>query len=280
LHMFKHFDNLSQYGDVYVQIPNGLFKDLADSIKSKSKTNILQSSFAYSYLVALSLLYKYAHFVDFDNKTYIQNSDLKQVLGYDKTTKTIDKIIKKGGVLEEIGLIETAKDYPISVEYIEETVDGLSMREFITVSNMGNNANDTYFSTLKDIVKNKNYEIKLPLFLFDYKDDTGTLYNYSNTHRINLDEFMKFAFSDDLDNVDFMIYGFMKHKCYGLPNNSRSLGLNKITLELGIGRDSFYSHLEKLENKGFIESIRKGWRVSSKKDAEIEANEYIFKGIS
>lgn len=278
--MYNHFKNIeNMYGKAYVQIPNGVFRDLSQNIKSRNQTNIKQASFAYAYLVTIAFLYKYAHFVDIDNGTYIQNKDIKQLLGYGKTTKTIDKIIKKNGILEQIGLIKTTKDYPISVEYTDEKINDINMREFVTISMLG--TDNTNYNMVKEIVKNNNYEIKEPSFMFEYDDDIGSLYNYERTHKVTLKEFLLFVQDEKLDNIDFLMYFFFKYKCLGLKDNLKSIALYKIILELGIGRDAFYLHLEKLKERNFIEVNHKGWRVAGEKhDKNIEANDYIFKGIS
>lgn len=277
--MYNHFENIEKlYGRAYVQIPNGLFFDLSNNIKTNGKINIKQISFAYSYLVAVAFLYKYAHFVDIDNGTYIQNSDIKQLLGYGKTTKTVDRIIKKNGILEEIGLVKTTSDYPVEVEYTNEKINNINIRDFITISKLG--ADNINYIMVKEIVKNNNYEIKEPSFLFEYKEDIGSLYNYENTHKITLKEFLFFIGDDNLDNIDFLMYSFFKCKCYGLKDNAKSIALDKIVIEMGIGRDAFYIHLEKLKEYKFIEVHHKGWRVSGKRKNDMEANDYFFKGIS
>lgn len=279
MYMYKHFDNIRKlYGNAYVQIPNGIFKDLSKTIKTRNKANIKQVSFAYAYLVTVAFLYKYAHFVDIDNRTYIQNSDIKQMLGYGKTTKTIDNVVKKDGILEQLGLIQTTKDYPVSVEYTEEVINDIRMREFVTVSTI---TDSNHYSIIKDIVKNRNYEIREPLFFFDYEGNTGSLYNYELTHKITIQEYLSIISDDDLDNIDFLLYAFLKYKCHGFPKNTRAIALYKICLEAGIGRDAFYSHLDVLEKKGYVDSIRKGWRITKDGlDGNVEANEYVFKGIS
>ena len=135
-YMIGHFENIQYlYGsDAYVQLPNKVFRDLSTSIKNKNgSTNIQQSSFAYAYLVCVAFLYKYARFIDVDNETYLQNTDIKQILGYSKTTKSIDHIIKKDGILEKIGLVETTKSYPVSAEYGEDEYNKFKIREFVTV---------------------------------------------------------------------------------------------------------------------------------------------------
>src|SRR5690606_20508184 len=104
--IIEHFQNLETlYQNASVQMPNDLFSRLADSIKnSRDGQNTKQASFAYTYLVAIAFLYKYTHFVDPASGTYIQNLNLKELLGYNKGTKSIDRIIKKGGVLDEMEL--------------------------------------------------------------------------------------------------------------------------------------------------------------------------------
>lgn len=274
--MYNHFRNIEElYGEAYVQIPNGIFHDLSGSSK-----NIQQISFSYVYLITIAFLYKYAHFVDIDNGTYIQNSDIKQILGYNRNTKTVDKIIKKNGTLESLGLIKTVKDYPVEVEYTDEEINGIRMREFITINMIDTNA--TNYNIIKSIVKNRNYEIKEPTFMFEYKDEIGTLYNYDKTHRITLKEFMKFVYGDEgFDNTDFLMYAYFKYKCYGLKNDMNQIALYKIVCELGIGRDSFYIHANNLKGAGLLRVGHKGWRASKKEyDQEIEANEYFFKKIT
>lgn len=278
--MYNHFNNIREmYGNkAYVQIPNGIFKDLSQNIKKNNKTSIQQVSFAYTYLVTIAFLYKYAHFVDVDNGTYIQNGDIKELLGYGKTTKTVDKIIKKNGILEQIGLVKTTKDYPVGVEYTDSKINNINIRDFVMVSTL--EANNDHYNTIKSIVKNNNYEIKEPTFLFEYDGDIGSLYNYEKTHKITFNEFMLFIYDDELDNIDFLMYSFFKYKCYGLKDNTKSIALYKIVAELGIGRDAFYTHLEKLKERGFVKVIHKGWRIAGEKhDSSIEANEYHFKGI-
>jgi hypothetical protein len=279
-YMIEHFNSLKElYGDdAYVQMPNYIFKDLS-SIKNKNgSTNIQQSSFAYAYLIIIAFLYKYSHFVDVDNRTYIQNTDIKQVLGYSKTTKSIDHIIKKNGFLDNAGLTETTKNYPIQSIQSEERINDYLARDFITIDMVG----DDYvnYNLIKGVVKNNNYTVKEPTFFFNYNGDLGTLYEYSNTHRITIKEFISLIYDESLDNIDFMMYGFFKSRCYGLKGNAKEIALYKISLGLGISRDSFYVHLAKLKEKKYLEVNHKAFKmVGDKHDSDIEANEYIFKGV-
>lgn len=275
-HMIKHFKNIQYlYGNnAYVQIPNDIFRTLSKNIKNKSgNTNIKQTSFAYAYIICVSFLYKYAQFVDINNKTYIQNTDLKQILGYSKTTKSVDYIIKKDGVLEKIGLLKTVKDYPVSVMYGDE-YSNFKIREFITLSMM-DKSHPTY-KIIKNIVKNKNYEVKEPVFMFEYNGGAGSLYDYSNTHRVTIKEFIKLICDEKLDNIDLMLYFFFKSKCYNLnKKNTKSIPLLQITSDIGIGKESFYHHLKIIKDKGMLAVNHKGW-ISNGRG---EPNEYRFIGI-
>lgn len=279
--MYEHLENLKQlHGDsIYVQVPNDIFRKLSKHIKNKNgSTNIQQSSFAYTYIVLMALLYKYAHFVDIDNNTYIQNADIKEMLGYSRTTKSIDSVIKKNGILDSIGLTTTTKQYPTSF-YLDasEKFNEVSMRRFVTIDEM--DESEISYKLIKDVVKNRNYEIKEVLFLFEREEENGTLYDYCNTHTVNLDEVLNFLKSDTLDNIDFYMYCFLKSKCKGYRANTNSIGLNTITLQLGISKDAFYSHLKLLEKRNYFDVAHKGWKTKTDEDEQLESNVYTFRGV-
>lgn len=276
-YMIAHFKNIQYlYGDdAYIQMPNDIFKNLSRNIKNRSgSTNIRQSSFAYVYLVCIGFLYKYAQFVDLNNGTYIQNTDIKQILGYSKSTKSIDHIIKKNGVLENIGLIKTTKNYPVSVIYGEDEYNNLKIREFITINNIDKDS--TIYNKVKSIVKNRNYEIKEPTYMFEYNGNIGTLYDYSNTHKITINEFIKLVYDERFDNIDFMLYFFFKSRCYNLnKSNTKSISLIQIINEIGMGKDAFYAHLKIMKDNNILSVIHKEWVNGGKG----ESNEYSFIGI-
>ncbi|QPK89748.1 hypothetical protein IEN91_04725 [Bacillus velezensis] len=282
--MRKHFENIEYlYGDANVRLPNSLFKDLSEAIKSKNnKTNVQQVAFAYTYLVTVAFLYKYTHFVDTQNETYIQNADIKELLGYSRTTKSIDKIIKKNGVLDELGLTSTTRDYPVSFETCSgEKVNGISLREFVAISDIDNN--DGNYSIIKSIVKNKNYEVKEPLFLTTgYKDrEYGTIYNIERTHRIDIREYIALVFDEGMTNIDFLMYAYFKSKCKGYKDNMRSMAVYKIIMEIGVDRSTFYNHLRVLKEKKYIHvnHMEWKWRAKGGDYEDMESNQYFWRGI-
>jgi len=275
----EHFESIKHlYGDTSIQMPNSIFKKLSSSIKSKNgNTNIQQVAFAYSYLVVISFLYKYAHFVDVENSTYIQNNDIKELLGYNRSTKTIDKVIKKGGILDSMCLTNTTKEYPVQfTNNNEEKINGIPIREFAMIDDIDKEG--VVYNKIKSIVKNRNYEIKEPLFMTEEYEDNeyGTLYSYANTHTISIDEFLIMTFDDEIDNIDFLMYGYFKSKCRGFKNNMRQLSLNKITTDVGMDKSTFYKHLQILKEREYIDVNHKGWRTNIE---NIELNEYFWRGV-
>ncbi|MFQ3543624.1 hypothetical protein Q7A53_06015 [Halobacillus rhizosphaerae] len=275
--MLTHFENIDKFHEnASIRIPNEIFSDLSKSVS----TNIQQSSFAYVYLLTIGILYKYTNFVDLNNGTYIQNSDIKELLGYNRKTKTIDRIIKKDGVLDELGLTLTTSQYPIRFEKYHEKINNIQFGEFTLIGEL--EESDIQFSTYRNIVKNRNYSVKEPLFLTSgYKDsEYGTLYSIEKTHRILVSEYLTLIKDEDLDNIDIMLYSYLKSRCKGYGNNAKDIPLLRITKELGIKNDAFYSHLKKLETKNFIEVNHKNWRMPNVRNpVQMDANEYVFKGV-
>lgn len=280
--MRPHFENIKYlYGDdCAIRLPNSIFRTLSDSIKNKSgKTNSQQIAFSYVYLIAVGFLHKYAHFVDMDNESYIQNSDIKELLGYSKTTKSIDKIIKKGGVLDELELTSTTKNYPVGFSFNrQESINNIPLREFTYIHNCA----DTLSDLMRAIVKNRNYEVKEPLYMTtgNAESEYGTLYSIERTHAITITELLTFLDDDALDNIDFLIYGYVKSRCKGYPENMKSMTIYKMVMEIGIDRTTFYSRISLLKERQYIAVIHKQWK--RKKEGEqikMEANDYCWLGV-
>lgn len=269
--------------DASVNIPNSLFRQLSCAIKSRAdRKNSSQVSFAYAYLVAITFLYKYASFVDIGAESYVQSADLKSMLGYNKGTKSIDRILAKGGVLEKMGLIETVRDYPVAY-YVnkEEEINGIPVWEFLMRSDI--DSKHVLSDKLKKTVKNRNFEIREPLFLTSSYDDKeyGTLYQFERTHEITITEFIEFISDTELDNCSFLLYAFFKSRCKGLSMNACSIALYKITAEIGVDSTTFYRKLGLLKNKKYI-TVRHGQWTPKQEDRFIPMlpNKYFWKGVS
>lgn len=279
--MRPHFENIQYlYGDCAIRLPNDIFRTLSTSIKNKSgKTNSQQIAFSYVYLIAIGFLHKYAHFVDMDKESYIQNSDIKELLGYSKTTKSIDKIIKKDGVLDELELTATTKNYPVGFSVNRhESINKIPLREFTYIQD----CDDTLSDLMRAVVKNRNYEVKEPLYMTvgSSESEYGTLYGIERTHAITIDEFLTFLKDDELDNIDFLIYGYIKSRCKGYPQNMKAMTIYKMVLEIGIDRSTFYSRIPLLKERQYIAVTHKPWkRKKEGEEIKMEANDYYWLGV-
>lgn len=280
--MMNHFEGIYNQ-DVLssVRLPNSIFKTLSKCIRNKNgSTNIQQVAFGYSYLVAVAFLYKYTYFVDLDNQTYVQNKDIKELLGYSRDTKTIDRVIKKDGLLDKLHLTLTTREYPVRYTIDkEETINKIPLREFVLISEL--KSDDINYAKFKKIIKNKNYVVKEPLFLTSGYEGSeyGTLYSIERTHKITIKEFLTFLRSDDFNNIEFLIYGFLKSRCFGRKNNMYSVPIYKIISEVGIDRSTFYTYLENLKRKNYIKVIHKEWKTKGDNFKKMEANDYIWLGV-
>lgn len=279
--MRKHFESIKVlHGNASVRIPNEMFKILSFSIKSKKgSSNIQQVSFAYCYLVIISFLYKYAHFIDVDNNTYIQNRDIKKLLGYSKMTKSVDRLIKKDGLLDCLGITSTSRDVPIAIDKHSqvgnEAINGIPVREYTFTSSLANKSDYTIY---KDVVKNRNYEVKEPLFLTQGLEgrEYGTFYSIEKTHQITIDEILHLIFDEQNNPIDILMYFYFKSKCKGFKCSKRSIPLEKILSEVGIEKKAFYRHSSFLKEKKYIRINHKGWKTNI---VDSELNEYFWKGI-
>ena len=278
--MIEHFKKIEfLYGsNCSIYIPNEVFKDLTTVLKSIKGGNIKELSFSYAYLVTVGFLYRYANYVDVDEGTYIQNRNIKELLGYSHTTKTVDKIIKKNGILDMMGLTDTIKNYPVFFNLEEGEINKCNIVEFTTIDELDDK--DKY----KSIVKNRNFEVKDPTYITSgYKDrEYGTLYDTQNTHRVTIGEFIKFIEDEKLNNTDFLLYCYFKSKCKGFKKNKRELSLSIILSDIDISQESFYRYLKNLKDMKFIKvKHRGGWVVLENNDESVKcrANEYTFLGI-
>lgn len=280
--MKAQFENLKYlYGDCSVRIPNSIFRDLSEGIKKEEGSiNSRHTSLSYAYLVTIAFLYKYTHYVDVDTDSYLQNRDLKLLLGYNTTSKTIDKVIKKDGILDKLEMTKSTRDYPIrfNVDGTEE-INGIPLREITTISEI--DEDDVCYEYIKKTVKNRNYEVKIPLFMTGESpySEYGTFYSIERTHDITISELISFIFDDELDNTAFFIYGYIKSRCKGHKGNKKNMTFYKMMIELGITQKTFHDRLDILVSKNYINVKRNKWKVLTEETVRADANVYTWLGV-
>lgn len=178
-------------------MPNEIFEDLQANL-SKSP----HITFAYSYYYLISWLFR--------NTTYgfrnITPPIIKQLLGYSKTTKTINFLIKEGGVLDRMGYTQTTKNYP----YLWEFDDG--ELEFFFIEEADESEKKYHHEG-----KANNFKIKYPVKHFyrskeSLEDDhmDGIFYDISNTHEVPFEVFIHCMSIKGLGTNAFYLYSYLK----------------------------------------------------------------------
>ncbi|MCA1025703.1 hypothetical protein LCM23_06335 [Cytobacillus kochii] len=207
-------------------MPNELFQDLS-VLKTKGSNHI---TFAYSFYYLISWLYRFAKYDQF----HLTIRELKEILGYNKTYGGLDYIIKKGGVLDQIGYTSHANNYPIAWEYDTEL-------KFTLLNELDNETQSIIKSN-----KSRKYSIKLPAKGFyrnkdsDYFD--GTFYEVDRTHLIPFEAF-KFSMSKkELGCTGFYLWSYLKMRTQQFENGYDSC-IDDLSVETMIPRSTLLQYL-------------------------------------
>lgn len=206
---YAEMEQLLQFNDYESKIfmPNEIFGDLQKNIDNPSHI-----AFAYSYIYFVTWAYRYAKYGTVNE--LIDQKFIKKILGYNPTYKNLDYLIKKDGILEQIGYIRTEKDFPIAYSYDE--IDGL---QFQYVDDF-----KEYTEYIKALNVPKNFKIKFPVKAFyrdkeseeDYYED-GTFFYVDKTHLVPFEAFIFCMTNKDLGCTGFYLYSFFRcmNQIYG-----------------------------------------------------------------
>jgi len=223
--------------DIYM--PNEIFCDL-QGMKFKNAKHVC---FAYSYIYFTTWLYRYAKYWD----TGIDTAGIKEVLGYKAKNDTLNYIIKKNGLLEQQGYLETTGNYPVTWQL--------------------NSGDDLTFSFLSEMSEQEkrttshrpNYKIKKPVKHFwrsskeEKKDEfDGVFYDISNTHLISFDVFLYAMSNNAIGVTGFYLYSYLKHMNDKHPNGY-DISFVSLQSETGITGGSLERCLDGLRSFGMLE---------------------------
>ena len=242
-----------------VQMPNEIFDDIG---KMEFKT-IERKAFLYSYYYLLLWLYRYAKY----GSIKITVKDIKEILGYSRKYDVLDYIIKKDGMLDQLGYTESTTDFPVTWEF----ENGL---EFTYFSDMDKD-------TRKIVSRGSNYKIKVPVKGLHRTQESriegiedGVFYEIENTHRIDFD-----VFAECIEKVGckgFYVYGYLKYNCDKFTNYRISLIL--LAREIGVHKDVLCDIVKSLVNIGLVHCYYNGYTVYDSKDNKYakSANTYTI----
>jgi len=206
-------------------MPNEIFDDL-----QKETDSFNHASVAYSFYYLYSYLWRYAKFAynDFNVKK------IKTILGFNENTKSIDHIIKKGGMLDKIKYTESVNDYPIKWSF-----DLNEGAQFVMLSE----------TELKPRVNSRQ---KFPLKGYYRTEEknilNGVFYDIANTHLIRPSVFIKCMSEEKLKWGSFYIYGKIQSKMYAYDENRKwFISRESFSKELNIKIDTLFKYTDALE---------------------------------
>lgn len=167
----------------------------------------------------------------------------------------MNKIIKDGGLLEQIGYVKTITDYPVNPFYNEETgfVEGFQMASDIRE-----------MVHRKELVPYRGVRVKMPTTLLERskvildnearRNFDGTLYKIENTFNIQYEVFASIIKNPKLGCNGFLVYSILKSLC----KNKKQLDIsqNELSSLYKINKDTIQRYLLLLEKELYIEVHR------------------------
>lgn len=225
--LFAKFNELKQVNDdqenkdEFIRLSNG--KQRKKRGKNKG-INITHVAFCYTYYFLITWLYRYGkHIV---NKVPIDNSRIKEILGYSADTKELNYIIKKNGLLDQIEYTRTTNDYVYWWTFSED--EGLqfeTIQEHIRQLKEDNVIHTKQEAVQYNIIPDvpKKFTVKYPVKAFHrYVDDEemkeeyektgyidGTFYEVENTHIVQFEVFMYCMQNQQIGILGFYLYSFI-----------------------------------------------------------------------
>lgn len=251
---------INQEHESKLALPNELYPLLLEW-KNEKKIKSAHIPFVWSYLYFETWMYRYSKY-DLHVPT---TSEVKEILGYTPTNKTLDYIIKKDGVLDESGLTESTSDFPIQ-SLFQDDEENKTDRVVIRTLNSFKFDDFNFVHEWKKWNKIKlNQTIKYPVFAFERniltpdepdkysdEDENGTFFDSSNTTIIDFSIFDFCMAHEDLGCTGFYLYSYLKHK-----NDLHKFGYDashkRIAKELGLSEKTVQTYRNALRSHNMME---------------------------
>lgn len=221
----------------YLLMPNEIFGMLVKDVELNQK-KAPHVAFAYTYTFLITWLYRYTKYGQLELNNVSKKAIFK-IMGIAETSKEYDYIIKKGGVLDRLGITMTHSftQAPITWFFEEE-----GKHDFIQFN---------FFEDLNEEIKRmmvngatlKRRHIKEPLLATGYRNPlneeipevfNGTFFEGGKeyTHMVGMDAFIKCMTTQNLGFNAFYLLSFLRSR-YG-KNTYVNISLETISEESGI----------------------------------------------
>lgn len=230
-----------------IYVPNEIFDDLKKHIDDTSS----HIAFAYAYIYLTTWLYRYCKYANVVET--LDQKKIKEILGYSPVYKKLDYLIKKSGVLEQIGYLEATTDYPVAWTYYDTEYDdyGMSCLSFDMHSEY---KHEECYKMCLD--RGKNFKVKYPVKAFHrYEEDVldGAFYEVENTHLVPFDVFLFCMAKEDIGVIGFYVWCYFKYKCQMFEGYD----VSQVTLsdEIKIKRTTLNKYLDGLKKYNMIRCV-------------------------
>jgi hypothetical protein len=227
-----------QEKESHLYIPNEIFNDFR-VLHDKGSSHV---AFAYSYYYLISWLYRYCKYGHLN----IDVKMIKGILRYNSTYKKLDYLIKKNGLLDEMGYTLSSTDFPYSWDFNDGDI------EFHLLSGLDVDDRKRILDQ-----KGRNYKIKVPVKGLwrnqeseQEGDYNGTYYDISRTHLVEFEIFTECMSKNELGCVAFYLYGYLKWKC-GMYDGY-DVSYKQMEKETGINYRTLERYLDEMKKNNMI----------------------------
>ena len=251
----------------FVNMDINIFKVLKEASDKGLIKNAPHKAFTLSYLWLVSYLWKYSKYGDME----ISTKDIKEILGVSAIEKRMDYLIKKNGVLDSVGLLETTRNFPIHTDF-----SGDSGIKITQLSDLDDGIAKEYLKRY-----NSRYTCKKPLTQYGREGKVGMLFSKDDTLPISVLEFTRIVLCGDLGVDGFIVYSFLKLKSKMVGYLPVRVFFSEIEKMTGFKERKIGTIIKNLETIGVIKVSRdKEKVVSNGKTTFSQNNEYslVYKG--
>lgn len=240
--------------------------EILDDIQEKVTKNSSHLAFSYSYIYLTTWMYRYAKHISL-TEGFIDNGKMKGLLGYSKDYKPLDYLIKKNGLLDQLGYTETVKDFPTNWTFEDEYLEFAMYSEFK--------------EDLRYLNLSRKFSVKLPvkaIHRYDNEVLDGTYYEFENTHCIPFEVFMFCMANNKIGATGFYLYAYIK-RMNGMFPEGWDVAFDKLAKVTGVPASTIGRYMDELRRYNMItvkynqEVFSLGMRLEDRKACTYIINE-------
>ncbi|MFD0827570.1 hypothetical protein ACT8ZR_18235 [Neobacillus sp. M.A.Huq-85] len=263
---YEQIEELLEYQEKESKIfmPNEIYEELKGAIPDSPHI-----AFAYSYTYLATWIYRYAKHIS-PTEGFIDNGRMKEMLGYNPTYKKLDYLIKKNGVLDQMGYTETVKDFPTLWSFEDGELDFTMYSEFK--------------EELSHLILSRKFSVKLPvkaIHRYDKEVLDGTYYEFENTHCIPFEVFIFCMSKDKIGTTGFYLYSYIKRMNDIFPNGW-DVPIYKLAKVSGIPASTLERYMDELRRYNMItvtynqEVFTLAMRLEERKACTYQINDFEY----